>query len=119
MLEVLLRPAYLAPVVAVLAWVLYQLFKPSNLPKGLPYVGVRKGDWFAKTRAAWRNTLGFKDLMHETYTKYRDQPAIIPLMTGTIVLLPASDTQFLTDAPESQLSLHAQAIENLQTDYVS
>lgn len=116
MLDILLRPAYFGPLVVVLAWVLYHISKPSNLPKGLPYVGVRKGEWFAMTRAAWRNTMNFKSVMHLIQTEYRDQGVIIPLVTDTVVVLPASDIDFVINAPDSQLSLHEQAIRNLQTE---
>lgn len=116
MLDIFLRPAFLAPAIVALAWLLYQL-KPSNLPKDLPVLGLREGEWFAMIRAAWRNTMDFKNLQHEMYSKYKDQPILVPLMTETIVVLPASDTQWVVEAPENQLSLHQQAMENLQTDY--
>jgi len=73
MLEILLRPAFLGPLAVVLAWVLYHVSRSSNLPKGLHYVGVRKGDWFAMTRAAWRNTMNFKSVLHLIDTEYRDR----------------------------------------------
>jgi hypothetical protein len=60
--------------------------------------------------------MDFKNLMYVTHTQYREQGVIIPLVTDNMVLLPASDIDFVVNAPESQLSLHEQAIQNLQTE---
>ncbi|KAH8908550.1 cytochrome P450 [Coniochaeta sp. PMI_546] len=118
--EILLHPAYVAAgaVVALLGWVLYEVFRPSTLPKGLPIIGL-ENEWFAMRRAAFRNNINSKAVMQETYNKYssKGQPVILPLLTGTIVVLPPSDTQFLVDAPESQVSMHEQVHENFQMDY--
>lgn len=118
--EILLRPAYMAAVAAVgcLAWIVYMIFKPDTLPKGLPIIGL-ENEWFAMRRAAFRNNMNFKAVMQETYTKYstKGQPVIVPLLTGTVVVLPPSDTQWVVDAPETQLSMHDQISENFQLDY--
>lgn len=116
MLDVLVRPAFLAPVVLLLGWVLYQLTRPSNLPQNLPIIGVKTNQWlFPTLRAAWRNTWNVKSVMLETY--HHNKPAIVPLLTGPIVFLPASDTQWVADAPEAQLSMHKQVSEVFQSDF--
>ncbi|ORY68968.1 cytochrome P450 [Pseudomassariella vexata] len=118
MLEILLRPAVLAPTVLLVSYVLFQLFlKPLKLPD-LPILGAKEGDWFPLLQAKWRNTKDFKNALKEHYAKYKDQTVLCPIFgAGTIIILPVSQTQFVIDQPDNVLSLHEQAIENLQTDY--
>lgn len=60
LLGLLQRPAVLAPVLLVVAYLVYQLFfKPSTLPD-LPVLNARQGEWFPLWRAAWRTTLDYK-----------------------------------------------------------
>ncbi|OIW30139.1 cytochrome P450 [Coniochaeta ligniaria NRRL 30616] len=111
--EILLQPVYLAAVAGVVL-----LGRVFTLPKGLPIIGL-ENEWFAMRRAAFRNNMNFKAVMQETYTKYssKGRAVILPLLTGTVVVLPPSDTQFLVDAPESQVSMHEQVRETFQLDY--
>jgi cytochrome P450 len=120
MLELLLRPAVLVPAVALVAFVAYQFFFAGpQLPK-LAIVGAREGDWFPFFQAKWRNTLDFKSAVKLADEKYRDQAVLMPLLgSNNLVLLPRSETQFVSDQPDSVLDMHTQAIETLQTDYTS
>jgi cytochrome P450 len=120
MIELLLRPAVLVPAVALVAFVIHQLFFAGpKLPK-IPICGAKKSDWFPFYQAAWRNTLDFKASVKEADEKYRDQAVLLPLMgSSNMILLPRSETQFVTDQPDTILDMHTQAIETLQTDYTS
>ncbi|KAH6847007.1 cytochrome P450 [Chaetomium sp. MPI-CAGE-AT-0009] len=120
MTEFLLRPAVLVPAVALVAFVIHQLFFAGpKLPK-LPILGAKEGDWFPFYQATWRNTINFKAAVQEADQKYRDQAVLMPVaMAQNMVLLPRSETQFVTDQPDSKLDMHTQAIDSLQTDYTT
>ncbi|KAH6623885.1 cytochrome P450 [Chaetomium tenue] len=120
MIETLLRPAVLVPAVALVAFVIHQLFFAGpKLPK-LPILGAKEGDWFPFYQATWRNTINFKAAVQEADQKYRDQAVLMPVaMAQNMVLLPRSETQFVTDQPDSKLDMHTQAIDALQTDYTT
>lgn len=117
-MELPLRPAVLAPIALLAVFVIYQLFfKRSNLPR-LPILNAKEGDWFPLWQATWRNTRDFKAATLLAYGQYRDRACIVPLAgSGNLVLLPASQIQWVIDQPGSVLSMHDQAIEQLQTDY--
>jgi cytochrome P450 len=118
MMDFLLRPAVLVPAVALVAYMIHQLFFAGpKLPK-LPIVGARKGDWFPFYQAMWRNTFDFKAAVKLADEKYRDQAVLMPLIVApNIVVLPRSEIQWVTDQPDSVLDMHAQAIDTLQIDY--
>lgn len=118
MTELLLRPAVLVPTVALIGFIIRQLFfSGPRLPR-LPIVGAKEGDWFPHLQAKWRNTVDFKAALKLADQKYRDQAAILPIFgTPDLVLLPRSETQWVTDQPDSVLDMHAQTMETLQIDY--
>lgn len=118
MLELFLRPAVLAPAVALVGFIIHQLFFAGpKLPK-LPIVGAKDGDWFPFLQAKWRNTLDFKSAVKLADEKYRDQAVLLPLVGApNTVLLPRSEIQFVTEQPDSVLHMHAQVLESLQIDY--
>jgi cytochrome P450 len=120
MTEFLLRPAVLVPAVALVAFIIHQLFFAGpKLPK-LPILGAKEGDWFPFYQATWRNTINFKAAVQEADQKYRDQAVLMPVaMAQNMVMLPRSETQFVTDQPDSKLDMHTQAIDALQTDYTT
>ncbi|KAH9862932.1 hypothetical protein J1614_010745 [Plenodomus biglobosus] len=114
MLEVLLRPAVLAPLVLLIYALYHSIFVPSKLAK-LPIVGARKGDIFPVLQAQWRNIRNFKSAITEAYEHHKNEPVLLPLWgQGSSILLPVSETQWVADQPETVLSLHASAIESLQ-----
>lgn len=119
MLELLLRPAYLAPTVLLFGWVLYHVLKPSkSTVPDIPILGLRDGDWFfPMARAGWRNALDFKRANIEADAKYRDQPVLVPFPNGPFVLLPRVDIQDVSAQPESVLNMHDTVIELLKTEY--
>jgi cytochrome P450 len=114
------RPAISGPLLLIVAWVVYQLFfKPSALPD-VPIIGARQGDWSPMWQAKIRNFLDIKSALNSSYAQYPNQAAILPVLdAGNLVLLPRSDTTFVSDQPESVLNMHDQAQDNLQTDYTT
>ncbi|KAK4033274.1 cytochrome P450 [Parachaetomium inaequale] len=120
MIELLLRPAVLVPAVALVAFVIHQLFFAGpKLPK-IPILGAKEGDWFPFYQAMWRNTVDFKAAVQVADQKYREQAVLMPLMVApNMVLLPRSETQFVTDQPDSVLDMHTQAMDSLQIDYTT
>jgi cytochrome P450 len=118
MIDFLLRPAVLVPAVALIAYMVHQLFFAGpKLPK-LPIVGAREGDWFPFYQAMWRNTFNFKAAVKLADEKYRDQAVLMPLLVApNIVVVPRSEIQWVTNQPDSVLDMHAQAIDTLQIDY--
>ncbi|KAK3373123.1 putative cytochrome P450 [Lasiosphaeria ovina] len=110
----------LGPAALLVAYLVYRLSgveKKAPLPD-LPILGARKGEWFPKFRAGWRNALHFKQALVEADQEYRDQAAILPMAGAPdIVLLPRSEIQFVTDQPDTVLNMHVKAMETLQIDY--
>jgi len=87
-----------------------------RLPKGLPIIGARKGEWFPFLRATLRNSLDVRQAALDGYKQYPDQAAILPVAGpggGSFVVLPASETQFVTDQPTDVLNLRAVIIKAL------
>ncbi|KAL1839097.1 hypothetical protein VTJ49DRAFT_1865 [Mycothermus thermophilus] len=118
MIELLMRPAVLGPAVALVAFLIHQCVVAAREWPKLPIIGARKGDWFPYYRAALRNLLDFKAAVLEADEKYRDQAAHIPLLgLPQTVLLPRSETPWITEQPDSVLNGHVRAIEDLQIEY--
>lgn len=72
--DILHRPVVLG-LGAIAAYVLYQLLRPSKLPK-VPIVGAKPGEWFALQRAKWRKTKDMKTATETAYNQYRDRACI-------------------------------------------
>ncbi|KAH6657410.1 cytochrome P450 [Truncatella angustata] len=116
-MDVLLRPAVLAPALLATGWLVYLLLKPSKLPQ-LPVIGARPGEWFSLTRARWRNARDMRDATLVAYKQYRDQPCLLPIAGGNDnVVLPIKELQWLLDQPDSVLSMHASTSEDLQLQH--
>jgi cytochrome P450 len=122
LLELLQRPTVLAPTVLLVGYVIYQiLFSGPKLPSHLPIVGAKEGDWFPLLQARWRNALDFKAAVIKADAEFGGQTAILPLAGsgGDKVMLPRSETQFVTDQPDNILSMHVEVTESLQFQYTS
>ncbi|KAI1390980.1 cytochrome P450 [Hypoxylon trugodes] len=115
--ETLSRPGVLAPVLLVIGYVLYQLFRPSRLPN-LPVAGARPGEWFSLQRAAWRNAMDMKTATQVAYDQYRNQACIMPVLGGqNYVVLPASELQWLVDQPDTDIDIHEDLLDVFQFNY--
>jgi len=114
------RPAILGPVLLLVSYVLYRLlFAGPKLPK-LPIVGARKGDWFPRLQASWRNVVDFKRAVVEAERAYPNQTTLVPVAgTGDVVLLPRSEIQFVVEQPDSVLDMHTQVVDSMQFRYTS
>lgn len=120
LLEVLLRPAVFAPLLAISSYLIYHLFFAGPKLPDLPIVGAREGDWFPYTQAKWRNSLDFKRAVIEADTRFRGKAVHLPVLgTPNLIQLPRQEISFVNEAPDTQLSMHDQAMEALQTDYTS
>ncbi|KAK4184334.1 cytochrome P450 [Podospora australis] len=120
LLEIILRPAVFAPVLAISSYLIYHLFFAGPKRPNIPIVGAKEGDWFPYLQATWRNTLDFQRACQEADTRYRGRAVHLPIFgTPNLIHLPREEISFVNEAPDSQLSMHAMAIESLQTDYTS
>jgi cytochrome P450 len=118
MIELFLRPAVLGPAVAIVAFIVHQFVIATLQRPKLPVVGSREGDWFPFYQAAIRNTLDFKSAVLEAEEKYREQTVLMPFLgTTKTVVLPRSQIQWISDQPESVLSMHVKTMDDLQIDY--
>ncbi|KAI0130467.1 cytochrome P450 [Xylariales sp. AK1849] len=116
-MEALLRPAVTAPLLLVVGYVLYWLLRPSRLPQ-IPVVGAQPGEWLLPlVRARWRNATDMKAATLLAYKQYRDQACLLPMAGGhDYVVLPARELQWLTEQPDTALSMHAQVMDSLQME---
>lgn len=119
MLDLFIRPTVWPALLALLSYFIYRLtLLPSNLPKGLPIVGAKDGDWFPLLQAAWRNTKDNKTALRSAYELYKDRPSILPSIDyGNMVLLPVSHIKFVAEQPTDVLSMHESAEHQLQFEH--
>ncbi|KAL2824219.1 cytochrome P450 [Aspergillus cavernicola] len=111
------RPIAFLAALAVIACVLYQLVRPSKLPK-VPIVGAKPGEWFALQRARWRNTFDTKTATQTAYDEYRDRACIFPIAGAqTFVQLPLHDAQWLIERPDKDVSVLNGIIDTLQFNH--
>ncbi|KAK4169706.1 cytochrome P450 [Cladorrhinum sp. PSN259] len=119
-LELLLRPAVLAPTVALVGLLIYQLFFTGTKLPNIPIVGAKDTDWFPAFQAKWRNTLDFKHAVRTVDARYYDTPVRLPILgVPSLIIVPRSDISWVNEQPDTVISMHAMAIENLQTEYTS
>jgi len=108
------RPAVLTTTLLVVAYVLYQLLRPSKLPK-IPIVGAKPGEWFPLQRAKWRNTMDMKAATEIAYNQYSDRACIFPIAGAqNFVHLPYKELQWLVERPDKDIDVRAQIIDSLQ-----
>jgi len=108
--------------VLLLCYIVWRISSNSGprLPKGLPIIGARKGDWFPFWQATLRNSLDVKKAAMDGYKQYPNQAAILPVAGpggASFIVLPASETQFVTEQPDSVLNLRAVIIKGLLYRY--
>ncbi|ETS79917.1 hypothetical protein PFICI_07446 [Pestalotiopsis fici W106-1] len=115
-MDVLLRPAVLAPTLLVVGWLVYQLLKPSKLPQ-LPILGARPGEWFPLFRAGWRNARDMRTASLTAYQQFRNEAFIFPVAGACAsVILPREEHQWLIDQPDSALSMHKATTSDLEIE---
>ncbi|KAK4444584.1 cytochrome P450 [Podospora aff. communis PSN243] len=115
-----LRPAVLGPVLLLVGYLIYKaFFSGPKLPK-LPIVGAKEGDWFPLWQARLRNAVDFKAAVIKAEADFRGQTVLLPVLGGggnDRVMLPRSEAQFVTDQPDSVLSMHVEVVDSLQFNY--
>jgi cytochrome P450 len=107
---------------ALLCYVVWRICSSSGprLPKGLPIIGAHKSDWFPFFQATLRNSLDVKKAALDGYKEYYNETAILPVAGpggASFIILPASETQFVSEQPESVLNLRAVIKEGLLYRY--
>ncbi|KAI1850940.1 hypothetical protein JX265_007265 [Neoarthrinium moseri] len=117
-MDIITRPAVLAPALLIAGYLVYQILRPSTLPR-LPIVGSRPGEWFPLVKARWRNAKDMRTSTLVAYQQHRDEACLLPIAGGQdFVLLPLQEMQWLLDQPDSIFSNHAAIKEDLQLDLV-
>lgn len=106
----------------LVCYVLWRIIFSSGprLPKDLPVIGARKDDWFPFLQATLRNSLDVRRAALDGYKKYPDQAAILPVAGpggASFIILPASETQFVSEQPDSVLNLREVIKEGLLYRY--
>lgn len=109
--------------IGVLSLFLYEAMRPKlcfevyhKSPK-LPLIGARRGEWFPRMRAIWRNAMDIKTATEEAY-KYKDQACILPIIDiGDVVMIPPSEAPWLAQVPEDHMSTHFQQLNTFQLKF--
>ncbi|RGP77800.1 hypothetical protein FLONG3_4094 [Fusarium longipes] len=108
-------------VTLAIVYAVWRLQKDDEVfDKSLPCVGVRKGQWFAWSRAKLRSFTMTEEWMKEGYEKYsrKNQPFIIPsFRKGKVLILPPSQIKAIYNKRENELQAHAPASEALSFEY--
>ncbi|KAI1743146.1 cytochrome P450 [Xylaria scruposa] len=103
------------------AYVIFQVyFTGPRLPKGLAIIGAKKGDWFPFWQATWRNSFNVAGGVMQAYKEYKDKPVIMPVMglgAATLIMLPQSDSSFISDQDPKVLNLREVIIDGLHYRY--
>lgn len=122
-IEAVMRMAILVPMVLLLLFALYEYLRPKlpyevrpKLPK-LPMVGAKEGEWFARSRAMYRNSIDVLTAVEAAY-KFKDQACLLPIIDfGSMVIVPPGEIDWLLDQPESDLSTHMHHQDAFQLDW--
>lgn len=71
-LELVLKPVVVVPFVLIACVFIYTSFTAKPRLPDLPWIGVGKGQWFAKARARIWATFHYKAAVEEAYEKVSD-----------------------------------------------
>ncbi|KAJ9611675.1 hypothetical protein H2200_004859 [Cladophialophora chaetospira] len=119
MLELLLRPYFVASIIILVLGLVYHRRQPKTVLPDLPWLNTREGEWFSTLRARIRSTIIYKEAIHQAYQQYskNDQSCIIAKINGDEIILPASLITWIINQPENVLSVAEPHKDFLQTDY--
>ncbi|KAI3320946.1 cytochrome P450 [Xylariaceae sp. AK1471] len=113
--------ALLIVVGPICAYIIFRVyFTGPRLPKGLSVIGAKKGDWFPFWQATWRNSFNVAGGVMEAYTKHKNEAVIMPIMglgAATLIMLPQSDSSFISDQDPGVLNLREVIIDGLHYRY--
>jgi cytochrome P450 len=114
-------PAILISIGLLFAYIIFRVFFTGpRLPKGLAIIGAKKGDWFPFWQATWRNSFNVAGSVMEAYTKHKDEAVIMPVMglgAATLIMLPQSDSSFISEQDPKVLNLREVIIDGLHYRY--
>jgi hypothetical protein len=100
-------------------WILSSYSEP-HLPPSHPIISAREGNCSPLLQATWRNSLDVKKIALDGYEKCPSQAAILPVAGpggANFIVLPASETQFVADKPNTVLNLRYVIIKRLLYRY--
>ncbi|KAK5655624.1 hypothetical protein OQA88_5555 [Cercophora sp. LCS_1] len=107
------------PVLLLLLSIIIYLILPSRRRLSLPVINRPPSFLFPHLRARIATTKDFKSAILLADTHHRNKPVILPILTGDMVLLPRSDTQWVVEQPDTILDMHSLVMETLQIDHTT
>ncbi|KAF2271299.1 cytochrome P450 [Westerdykella ornata] len=114
-------PSLLIAAGLLLAYVVFFFFfSGPRLPKGFPIIGAKKTDWFPLLQATWRNSFNIAAGINDAYRNHKHNAAIMPVMglgADTLIMLPSSDSKFISEQEPKVLSLREVIINGLHYRY--
>lgn len=118
-----MQKAALAPLFVLVALIAHEFLRTKaphevrpKLPK-LHVIGTKKGEWFSRLRAMWRNTMDVRTAIAEAY-EFKDQACILPIIDlGSAVIVPPSEVPWYLDQPETELSIHDHHMDAFQLNW--
>lgn len=124
-LDVLTRPAVLAPIALITAYIIYSLLfsivRPSptkQLASKVPIVGAKPGEWFPLLRARWRNGLDIKPVLLTAYRQHKHEACLLPVLgVEDLLVLPPHELSWFLDQPDTLVSIKETTRYTLQLDY--
>lgn len=113
--------AILLSVGVLVAYVIFRLhFTGARLPEGLTLIGAKKSDWFPFLQATWRNSFNVAGAVMDAYNNHKNEAVIMPVMglgAATLVMLPQSDSTFISEQDPKVLNLREVIIDGLHYRY--
>lgn len=122
--DALLRAVAVAAALFVIGSIVLEVLRPklpfevrAKYPKNLPVIGARKGDWFPRLQARWRNSQDIRQACEEAY-QYKEEPCLMPILDmGNVVILPPKEVAWFQDQPEEDLSAHIHQLNAFQLNF--
>jgi len=107
----------------IIGLALYEFLRPKMpfeihpRPPKLPVIGMRRGDWFPKLRAMWRNSRDIRVATQEAY-QYKKEACLLPIFdVGDVVILPPTEIPWFHEQSDVDLSGHVQQLNSFQLKY--
>lgn len=110
----------LLSVVAIYLVYNYLIFPTPRSIAKLRFLNGKPGEWAPYFRALYRNTLDLKKTLHLHHTQHKDETVRVPILgpgQNRLILLPASQRQWLVEQPDSVVSMHEQTTTHFQWNF--
>lgn len=98
----------------------YLIFPTPRSIAKLRFLNGKPGEWAPYFRALYRNTLDLKKTLHLHHTQHKDETVRVPILgpgQNRLILLPASQRQWLVEQPDSVVSMHEQTTTHFQWNF--